>query len=61
MKNLNVLSSFLCGTVVGTTVSAVLRVLFAPDKGSNTRIAIPDRIKESRKETKEDSPEIISK
>lgn len=60
MKNLNVLSSFLCGTVVGTTVGAVLGVLFAPDKGSNTRIAIADRIKESRKETKEDSPEIIS-
>lgn len=49
MKNLNVLSSFLCGTVVGTTVGAVLGVLFAPDKGSNTRTLIADKLKENHK------------
>lgn len=49
MKNLNVLSAFLCGTVVETTVGTVLGVLFAPDKGSNTRMLIADKLKETHK------------
>lgn len=38
MKNLNVLAAFLGGAVVGTA----LGILFAPEKGSDTRSKIAD-------------------
>ncbi|MEG1544106.1 MAG: YtxH domain-containing protein [Tannerellaceae bacterium] len=44
MKNLNVLVAFLGGTAVGT----VLGLLFAPEKGENTRIIIAEKMKEQK-------------
>lgn len=42
MKGLNVLAAFLGGAAVGAAVGAALGILFAPEKGEDTRHKIAE-------------------
>lgn len=57
MKGFNILGAFLSGAIVG----AVFGILFAPEKGENTRELIAEKLREKGiKLSKADLDELVS-